>query len=249
MMKLPRMYTEFAGYWPLISDPADYANEAHHWRDALRSRLGPGRHEILELGVGGGNNLSHLTADFQAMAVDISPPMLKQARKINPGVELHVGDMRTVRLGRTFQAVLIHDAISYMLSEEDLLATFTTAAAHLGPGGVLITTPDWVRETFRGSAVNHGTNTDGKTTFTHLEYTYDPDPTDTTIESLSWYLIREGSGLRIEQDRHVLGLFPRRTWVERMDQAGFEVEKVPYDVHDDHREAFVFVGTLRGSAG
>ena len=62
-MPLPRMYTEFARYWTLISDPADYAEEARYWREALRSRLGPGRHEILELGVGGGNNLSHLTDD------------------------------------------------------------------------------------------------------------------------------------------------------------------------------------------
>ena len=35
-MSLPRMYTEFAKYWTLISDPADYAVEADHWRDALR---------------------------------------------------------------------------------------------------------------------------------------------------------------------------------------------------------------------
>src|SRR5512136_3049608 len=104
-MPLPRMYTEFASYWPLISAPADYAAEAQHWRAALRQKLGPGRHAILELGVGGGNNLSHLTGEFEATAVDLSPAMLAQCAKINPGVELHVGDMRTVRLGRAFDAV------------------------------------------------------------------------------------------------------------------------------------------------
>jgi len=121
------MYTEFARYWPLISDPADYAKEAACWRNALRSRLGPGRHEILELGVGGGHNLSHLTAEFQAVAADISPQMVEQARRLNPSVEFHVGDMRTLRLRRKFKAVLIHDAISYMVSEDDLRATLATA--------------------------------------------------------------------------------------------------------------------------
>ena len=153
--------------------------------------------------------------------------------------------MRTVRLGRKFKAVIIHDAISYMLSEDDLLATFATAAAHLGPGGVFITSPDWVKETFREPAVDHGTNTDGKTTLTNIEYTYDPDPADTTIETLSWYFIREGPNLRIEQDRHVMGLFSLKTWVELLERSGFEVEKVPYDVHDDHREAYLLVGVLR----
>ena len=245
MPELPRMYTEFAPYWQLMSDPADYAKEACYWRDAIRSKLGPGRHEILELGVGGGNNLSHLTGDFQATAVDISPGMVEEARKLNPAVELQVGDMRTVRLGRKFQAVLIHDAISYMLTEDDLLAAFNTAAAHLDGGGVLVTSPDWVRETFRDPSTDTGTNTDGETTVTDLAYTWDPDPSDTTIETLSWYFIREGGRLRIEQDKHMLGLFSMDTWLELMDRAGFDVEKVPYDVHDDRREAFLLVGVLR----
>ncbi len=244
-MDTPRMYTEFAHYWPLISDPADYAKEARHWRDAMRSRLGPGRHEILELGVGGGNNLSHLTDEFQAVAADVSPQMVEQARRLNPGVDLHVGDMRTMRLGQRFKAVLIHDAINYMLSEDDLRATFATAAEHLEPGGVFLTAPDWLRESFYEPCIDHGTNTDGATTFTNFEYTYDPDPADTTIDSLCWYLIREGGNLRIEQDRHVMGLFPLHTWLGLMAEAGFEVARVPYGVHEDHREAYLLVGVLR----
>ena len=244
--KLPRMYAEFAHHWPLISDAANYANEAGYWRDTLRSKLGPGRHELLELGVGGGNNLSHLTKDFKAVAADLSPEMVEQARKLNPDVEFHVGDMRTIRLGRTFDAVLIHDAICYMLTEDDLRATFATAAAHLEPGGVFITSPDWTREGFHEPYVEHDTDTDGRTTFTTIEYAYDPDPNDTTVETLMWYLIREGSDLRIEQDRHVMGLFSTETWLTLIAEAGFDAETVPYDVHDDHRESYLFVGVRRG---
>lgn len=247
-MELPRMYTDFAEYWPLISDPADYATEACHWRDALRGKLGPGRHEILELGVGGGNNLSHLTDDFQFTAADISPQMIDQARKINPEVEFHVGDMRSIRLGRKFKAVIIHDAISYMISEDDLRATFATAAAHLDQGGVFITAPDWLRESFKDPSVDYGTNTDGKVAFTNLQYTYDPDPSDTTIESLCFYLIREGPNLRVEQDRHVTGLFALETWIGLMKETGFSVEKIPYDVHDDHRQAYLLVGVLNDAS-
>ncbi|KKK76197.1 hypothetical protein LCGC14_2866070 [marine sediment metagenome] len=244
-METPRMYTEFARYWPVISDPADYAEEARHWRDALRSRLGPGRHEILELGVGGGNNLSHLTGDFQATAVDLSGQMIEMARALNPDVTFHVGDMRSVRLERKFKAVIIHDAISYMVSEDDLRATFATAVAHLDPGGLFVTSPDWLTETFTDPFVNTGTNVGDGVTFTLVEYTWDPDPADTTIDSLTWYLIREQGRLRVEQDRHVTGLFPRQTWLDLLDEAGFSVELVNYPVHEDARQAHLFVGTLR----
>lgn len=248
-MELPRLYTEFASYWTLVSDPADYAVEAVHWRRALRERLGAGRHRILELGVGGGNNLSHLREGFDATAADLSPQMIEQARKLNPGVEFHVGDMRTIRLGRKFKAVIIHDAISYLATEDDLRATFATAAAHLEPGGVFITAPDWYRETFHPPAVGHGTNTDGRVTFTLIQYEHDPDPDDTTMETLCWYVIEEGGRLHVEQDRHVLGLFSLDAWLKLMAQSGFETEKVPYDVHEDHRDAWLLVGALKSRHG
>jgi hypothetical protein len=247
-LKLNRLYDEFAHLWPLISAPGEYAKEAQYWRDALREKLGPGRHEILELGVGGGHNLSHLTAEFQATAVDLSEKMLQNSIKLNPDVEHHVGDMRTVRLGRKFRAVIIHDAISYMLNEEDLRMTFATAVAHLEPGGVFITAPEYLQETFKGPCVSHSTKSDGETELTHIEYVYDPDPTDTTIESIMFYLIREAGRLRIEQDRHVVGLFPLQRWLALMSEAGFEVERRPYDVPEYGRELYLLVGVLKEGA-
>lgn len=246
-VKPNRMYEEFAHLWPLISPPEDYANEARYWRDGLRQKLGPGRHHILELGVGGGHNLSHLTDEFDATAVDLSEKMLQHSIKLNPGVKHHVGDMRSIRLGRKHKAVLIHDAIDYMLTEQDLRLTFATAAAHLEPHGVLVTAPDDFRETFRGPRISHRTNSNGETELTYIEYQYDPDPSDTTVESIMFYLIREEGKLRIEQDRHILGLFPMQTWLDLVTEAGFEVEKWPYPVHDDGRESYLLVGVWKGT--
>jgi SAM-dependent methyltransferase len=242
------MYDEFAHLWPLISAPEDYENEASYWRDVLRAKLGPGRHEILELGVGGGNNLSHLTGEFKATAVDRSAKMMSECRKLNPTVELHVGDMRSVRLGKKFKAVLIHDAISYLLTEEDLRRTFATAVAHLEPQGIFITAPDWYEETFPGTFVSLGTNSDDKTTFTQVEYTHTPDPNDNTYESIMFYLIRESGKIRAEPDRHIFGLFPLKTWLTLMSEAGLEVEKWPYDVHDNGRESYLLVGKLNNAS-
>lgn len=241
---LNRMYDDLADLWPLISNLEDYAEEADYWRKVLREKLGPGRHEILELGVGGGHNLYHLTGDFEATASDISEKMLAECRKLIPDIPLHVGDMRTLRLGKKFKAVLIHDAICYMLTEDDLRQTFATAAEHLEPGGIFVTAPDHYRETFHSPQVDHSTSSNDETELTVLYYTYDADPSDTVIESLHYYHIKTKEGLRVEQDSHLHGLFPLELWLRLMREAGFTVEKYPYPVHDDGREAWLLVGVL-----
>lgn len=245
-IKQNRLYGDLAHLWPLVSDPADYAEEASRWREALREKLGPGRNHILELGVGGGNNLSHLTSDFLATAVDISEGMLAHSIKLNPAVEHIVGDMRTIRLKRKFDAVIIHDAISYMLSEDDLLKTFRTTAAHLNKGGIFITSPDYLTETFTDPSIHFNINRAKDIILTHVDFTYDPDPDDTTIETVLTYYIQEKGSLRIEQDLHITGLFPLKTWQRLFQEAGFDFEAKDYPVHEDKRQGYLFVGVRRG---
>ena len=60
-----------------------------------------------------------------------------------------------------------------------------------------------------------------------------------------FYIIREGDDVRVKQDRHRFGLFPIGTWLRLMKEAGFDVEKRPYDVYDDHYESYLLVGVLR----
>lgn len=221
-----RLYHDLAYLWPVFSPPEEYADDARHWRDALRETLGPGRHPVLDLGSGGGHTLSHLTADFEVTAVDLSPRMLALSARLNPGVAHHQGDMRSVRLGRTFRAVLIHDAIGYMLTEADLRAAFATARAHLEPGGRLLISPDYFKETFSGPTVLHWIRRDAVPELTVIEYCHDPDPSDTTIESVFFFILNEAGELKIEQDRHVTGLFPAAVWLELLAEAGFAAERI-----------------------
>ena len=81
---------------------------------------------------------SHLKTSLRLSLTDLSPRMLELSASINPECEHHVGDMRSIRLGRTFDAVLVHDAICYMTTETDLCATFDTAFEHLRPGGAAV---------------------------------------------------------------------------------------------------------------
>lgn len=240
-----RLYNDLAELWPLISPPEEYGEEASHWREVLHETLGPGRHAILELGVGGGHNLCHLTPHFDATAVDASEVMLELCRRLNPGVAPYRGDMRNVRLGKIFSAVLIHDAVSHMLTEADLLAAFATAAAHLRPGGVLVTAPDRFVETFQAPEIGYATHSDGEKTVTYFEYTYDPDPGDTTVETIMVYVVQSGGNLRMEHDRLPMGLFPKTTWVRLMNEAGFTATSRLFELTGTRRPYELLVGVLR----
>ncbi len=244
-IRCDRMYDDLAYLWPLISPPENYEAEAYVWRNTLRARLGPGRHDILELGVGGGHNLSHFADEFAATAVDLSEGMLENSRKLNPGVTHIQGDMRTVRLGRTFDAVLIHDAIDYMRTLDDLRAAFLTAAVHLRPGGTFIVAPDYTRENYEEGVVCTRTASSADTHLTYIEVDFDPDCHDSTVDSLMVYLIRDARGTRVELDHHVIGVFPIQTWLDELAQIGFRTELVPTSEEEDPRQRVLFVNTLR----
>jgi SAM-dependent methyltransferase len=224
-----RLYRELANWWPLFSAPADYAEEAGIYRRLLQEAGEPPVTTVLELGSGGGNNASHLKRHFRLTLVDLSPDMLEVSRALNPECEHLQGDMRTVRLGRVFDAVFVHDAICYMTTEQDLRAAIETAFVHCRPGGGALFAPDHLRETFRTGTDHGGHDGDGRGV-RYLEWTWDPDPVDTTYLVDYAYLFRDRDGsVQVDHDRHVQGLFPRATWLRLLGEVGFRARVVPVE--------------------
>ena len=234
------LYNELASWWPLLSAPADYAEEADYfWPRFVEAADEPPR-RLLELGSGGGNLASHLKKKVAMTLVDRSAGMLEVSRRLNPDCVHHLGDMRTVRLNEQFDAVLVHDAIMYATTEDDLRAVFDTAWVHCRAGGVLIVAPDCVRETWREQTEKGGHDGEGRS-LRYLQWDFDPDPNDTEYTVQFVYLLREGSrAVRIESEQHRLGVFPRQVWFDLLDRAGFEVSAVT-----DPWKREVFVGRLR----
>ncbi len=238
-----RLYGDLAYLWPLMSPPEEYADESPHWRNQILTRLNKRPISALELGTGGGHFLSHLTDIVDATAVDLSDSMLENARRLNPGVEHIVGDMRTIRLGQSFDVVLIHDAIAYMTSEADLNATFLTARAHLEPGGVFITMPDHYIDRPVWPYINHRTHTRDDRELTYIEYS-SPDLNEPTLLQSSFlFVITENGERRMEPDHHTTGLFPVDTWQRLIEEAGFKVERLDYPVADGPISQYLWVGT------
>ena len=220
--ELPRIYDELAAWWPLFSSPADYAEEAALYQRILLDALGPPPHTMLELGSGGGNNALYLKSRFEMTLADRSPGMLDVSRALNPECEHVVGDMRTLRLGRRFDCVFIHDAIVWMTTREDLRQAVETAFAHCAPGGVALFVPDDVRETFRTRTSQGGHDGEDRG-LRYLKWIWDPDPDDHTFVVDFAFMLRDGTGtVRVIHDRHIEGLFPRAVWDEIFTGAGFE---------------------------
>ena len=144
----PLMYSDIARWWPLLSPPEEYEEEATFYVEALRDAAQIPIERVLELGSGGGNNASFMKSHFSMTLVDLSPEMLTVSEDLNPECEHIEGDMRNVRLDREFDAVFIHDAIVYMASKEDLAAAVETAFVHTRPGGVALFCPDHTKDNF-----------------------------------------------------------------------------------------------------
>jgi SAM-dependent methyltransferase len=217
----PRFYDELAEWWPLFSPPEHYAEEAE---DLLR-RLPPldtsGRPTLLELGSGGGSLASHLKSHFDLTLTDRSHGMLAVSRALNPHCEHLVGDMRTLRLARQFDVVLIHDAIMYATDAASVRATLETAAIHCRLGGAVAVLPDYVRETFTPSTEEGGHDASDGRGLRYLEWCWDPDPNDDTYVVDYAFLLRDVSGnVRVVHDRHVEGLFARARWFEWFESVG-----------------------------
>jgi SAM-dependent methyltransferase len=225
-----RLYDDLASWWPLLSSPDDYGEEAEFFARHLRAACdGPVR-TLLELGSGGGNNASHMKRLFeQVTLVDVSPGMLAVSRGLNPECEHVHGDMRTVRLGRRFDCVFVHDAVQYMTTESDLQRAIETAAVHCRPDGAALFAPDHLKETFRPST-GHGGHDDGRRGLRYLEWTWDPDPDDTSYLTEYACLLREADGtVRAVHDRHLEGLFPRDLWLRLLADAGFRPTVLTFD--------------------
>lgn len=225
----PRLYHDFASWWSLLSPPEDYAEEAAIYEQALLEACQFPPTTLLELGSGGGNNAFYLKKRFSLTLVDRSSSMLEQSQKINEECEHIQGDMRTIRLQRLFDLVFVHDAVSYLTTAQELQQAIETAFVHCKAGGAALFAPDYVRENFR-PATSHGGCDGVDRALRYLEWVWDPDGEDTTYTVDFAYLLRQEDGtVRVEEDRHLLGLFGRDEWLKFLAEAGFQPQILPFE--------------------
>lgn len=219
-----RIYGDLAQWWPLISPPREYAEEAARLAAVFASAAIPVR-EVLDLGSGGGHVAVHLTDRMALTLVDQSEQMLSVSRQLNPGCVHIQGDMRTRRLGRQFDGVLVHDAVDYMTSQADLRQVIRTAFEHCRPGGIAVFVPDHTAETFRESEGRGGGSDASGRRASFTERDWDPDPADDWIQADYEFVLNDADGtVQVVHETHHLGAFSKSTWLRLLAEAGFEPE-------------------------
>jgi SAM-dependent methyltransferase len=243
-----RLYAELAPWWPLISPPEEYAQEAAYLAGVLTSAALPVREvrEVLDLGSGGGHVAVHLKERFAMTLVDLSEEMLAVSRRLNPGCAHIQGDMRTVRLDRLFDAVLVHDAVDYVTCEADLRQVIGTAYAHCRPGGIAVFVPDHIADTFRAVAGGGGGSDAAGRQASFREWTWDPDPDDDCVRAEYEFVLRAADGtVQVVHEAHRLGAFRREAWLRLLADVGFDPQAESDPAHHPGRPDNLFIGRRR----
>ena len=140
----PLMFHRLAPYYDELVGAKDYRREARTLEALARRYVRSGGRSWLDVACGTGRHLGFLRRRHVVTGVDVSPEMLRVARRRLPGIRLLRGDMRTLRLDETFDVVsCLYSAIGHLGSERELAATFANFARLLKPGGIAVVEP-WI---------------------------------------------------------------------------------------------------------
>jgi SAM-dependent methyltransferase len=141
-------FVDYSRYYNLLYKDKDYVGEVRYVHDLIQ-KYNPGAKSILNLGCGTGNHdFELIKSGYEVTGIDTSLEMLTIANTRLSNITPHnsttsphffEGDIRTARLGNTFDVVIsLFHVMSYQTTNNDLQAAFATAKAHLNPGGLFL---------------------------------------------------------------------------------------------------------------
>jgi SAM-dependent methyltransferase len=140
---------EYASAYDLLYKDKNYGLESAFVHSLVQRHM-PVARSLLDLGAGTGrHDVEFCRLGYEVSGVERSVEMLQTARgsaaamrRVSPDLTLPTfsqGDIRSVRLGRTFDlATSLFHVMGYLGSNEDLRAGFETAKQHVRQGGLFI---------------------------------------------------------------------------------------------------------------
>lgn len=131
------LYEDNAAAWDEVRAGTRLETE---WLDPFLALLPDGAH-VLDLGCGSGRPVAAhmISRGFRVTGIDSSPSLIALCRERFPDHEWQVADMRSVDLGRRFDAILAWNSF-FHLHFDDQRGMFPRFADHAAPGAVLMFT-------------------------------------------------------------------------------------------------------------
>lgn len=213
-MSRTKLYNELAWTWEVLVSEEEYPDETNFVRKMIKEHKKTSGGEILDVGCGAGHHDLFLKSDYDMVGVDASEKMLELARKRNPGLAYHLGDVRSFQLNRKFDVVMAMDMIQYNLTYSDLEKALRNLSAHLKPGGLLLFYLENIKDRFEQNKTRFKKHKKGNVEIVLVENDYDPDLEDTEFECHLVFLIRKDGEFQLELDKHRMGLFELRRILE-----------------------------------
>jgi SAM-dependent methyltransferase len=202
----------------------DYHAEAAELRRIIEES--PGRHTLLDVACGTGAHLAELRQWYEVEGADVSPAMLAVARQRLPGVEVYEVDMRTLDLGRSFDAVIcLFSSIGYVTDPAEMRSAVARLAAHVAPGGVLIL-DGWVRpdDWREGARPEPDIAQDDETLVVRLSFA----SREGNLTNLDMHhLVQTSGGVDYFVENHRLALTPTEDYVSAVEGAGLVARVIP----------------------
>ncbi|WP_432068256.1 class I SAM-dependent methyltransferase [Streptomyces sp. C10-9-1] len=130
---------------PALYDAVQSDSGSAETCQALIERHRPDARTLVDFGCGTGRDAEILAKHYECTGVDIQPGMVEYARRARPGLDVRIGDMRTVRLWTRMDAVTcLGNSLAYVHDNHSIRRVFSTFAAHARAGGILVVcSPVW----------------------------------------------------------------------------------------------------------
>jgi SAM-dependent methyltransferase len=204
----------------------DYPAEAAELHRIIQD-TSPAAQTLLDVACGTGAHLVEMQRWYAVEGVDLSPAMLAVARTRLPGIPLREADMRTLDLGKTFDAVTcLFSSIGYMTEPAEMRAAIARLATHVAQGGVLIV-DGWIRpdrwlDNFRPDSPDVAS--DDEVTVVRLS----SSRRDGSITELEMHhLVQTDDGIEYFMEPHRLRLTETDDYVSAVTEAGLQARVIP----------------------
>ena len=216
------LYKKYAKYYDKIYDDKDYKKESEFISWAVEHHKTCKGNKLLDVACGTGEHAKYLVDSYSILGIDISPEMLKLARKKVPGAEFKIGDMKTLALNQKFDIILcMFAAIAYNVTYNELNNTLKLFHDHLEPGGVLLFDLHIHEDYFLGGKVWVNTVVDIENDLQLARIA--PSPLKKEILDLTLiFFVKDKGKLDFSIDQHQMGLFNVDRIRRLMTKLGYE---------------------------